>query len=535
MFAGVAGGRLALIAGALVVLGALLFCRLGHYALWDDETMNGLVAKGVLRTGDTSVVMDHGNIVAYRGGILLRDLHDRSLPPLATYITASSFWLFSVNAWAARAPFALIGLATFALLLYGARRESLTALAVLGIGLIGNVSLILFFRQSHYYAPTILFSTAVLYFYWQGRPSPGTLLAIAGLSSLLFVSNYMDYAALYAGLAVDYVLWGRKKWPPAWSSAVLLFGPQIIVNGAAALVWNPLKTGFGAYQGANTILDRLALYYWCWRDADQCEFFALPVMGLAFAVGFYTRRAWLVRGCLGIFVYLTVIACISPQLVKLTSVADVRYLVAIIPLAIVLEAGAICALCGRHAWLAVVAAVLVFGTNLCNGGPLLFDGVQSTLASYARELLNPPPEPYTPTADWINANVPDGESIWVLPDYSTYPLMFRAPRALYAWQLDWPPRPDFAQLPAIHFRGQVPPDYLVAFGPFVGQMAQTLQSWNRPDLRYEQVATLPVFWHDLYRPELFWRSFTPVTGFDPNQYGVHIFKRTSPPIVAPKS
>jgi hypothetical protein len=145
-------------------------------------------------------------------------------------------------------------------------------------------------------------------------------------------------------------------------------------------------------------------------------------------------------------------------------------------------------------------------------------------------LLHPPPEPYTPTAQWINDHVPEGASIWVLPDNATYPLMFHAPRALYAWQLNWPPRPDFAGLPPIHFKGREPPDYLIAFGPSLSEMVQALPKLNRPDVSYERVATINVFWRDLYRPELFWHFFEPITNFNPNSEAVYIFQRTKPPI-----
>jgi len=524
--------RYAVIAAGLVAMAGLLFIQLGHYALWDDETMVGLVAKGVMKTGDTSVLMDHGNVVAFRGGILVRDFRDRATPPLATYITAASFTLLGMNTWAARLPFAIFGLATFALILYWERRESWPALVVLVAGLIGNVSLILYFRQCRYFAPTIFFSVAIVFIYWRWKPTPRALLILAGLSVLLFVSNYMNYLALYVCLAIDYVIWKRKEWPPTLLNGLLLFGPQIILNGAVASVWNPFKTAFGGYQNLTTFSDRLLLFYWYWRDMNWCEYFALPMLVLALIVGITRRRPWLVRGCIAVAVYTTFITVISPQIMNVTSVADVRYTHAIIPLAIALEAGALCILFGRRTILLIGAAIIVFGTNLLNGGPFLQSGLRSTILSFASELLHPQTEPYSPTAQWINEHVPAGDSIWVLPDYATYPLMFRAPDALYAWQLQWPPRPDFARLPMIHFAGQDPPDYLIAFGPSLGEMAQALQQWNRPNVTYEQAATIPVFWKDLYRPELFWRVFEPVTNFDLRSQAVYVFRRTNPPIAA---
>ncbi len=524
--------RYALIAAFLLAIVALLFARLGHYALWDDEAVTALNAKGVMRTGDTSVWMDHGNIIGSRGGNMVVDFHDRSTPPLASYLTAASFTLFGINSWMARLPFALFGLATFALILFWARHESLPVLSVLIIALLTNVSLLLYFRQCRYYGAVIFISVAMAYVYWRWKPTPRTLLSFAALSILLFASNCLCYVATYVCFGVDYLAWKRRDWPPTWRNALLLFGPQIAANGLIFSVWNPLRTEFGSNGASNTFWDRLTLFFWYWRDLDQSEFFALPILLLALAVGLVQRRFWLVRGCVAILVYVTVVTFTSPQPAHLTSVADVRYVVTIIPLAIALEVGVLCILFQRHAILAIGAALIVFGTNLLNGGPFLDSGFRSTILSYAGELLNPPPEPYTPTAEWINQHVPDGDSVWVLPDYATYPLMLHAPRALYAWQLHWPPRPDFAGLPPIHFMGREAPDYLVAFGPSLGAMEQAIGSWNRPDVSYRQVATINTFWKDMYRPELFWRTFTPITGYDPRSQAIYIFQRTKPPIAA---
>ena len=498
--------RTFLIAVFLVMTG-LIFARLGHYALWDDETMTGLVAKGVRHTGDTTVLLDHGNIVAYRGGILIRDFHDRSTPPFSAYLTAAAFSLFGISAFSARLPFALFGLGTVALMLLWVRREKWPVLLVLAAGLVGNVSLILFFRQCRYYGPAIFFSVAVAFVYWRWKPSPRNLLILSALSVLLFVGNYMDYLALYLCLGVDWLIWRRREWQPGRPGWICLLGPQVILNGVLSLIWNPLKTPFGGYEAYNTLGDRVILFFWYWRDMDRCEFFAIPVILLALVVGIIQRRAWLVRGCVALTVFVTGVSLVSPQIIQQSVEGEVRYLAPVIPLALALEAGVLCALFERRRGLMIMAVLIVFGTNLLNGGPFLSWGMRSTLLSYLGELSLPQTEPYTPTARWINDNVPEGKSIWVLPYYAVYPLMFHAPGALYAWQLSWPPRPDFAGLPRIHFIGQEPPDYLIGFGPAARQMMQALRAWNRPDVRYQPVKTLDVYWQDSYRPELYWRNF----------------------------
>jgi hypothetical protein len=518
--------------GVFAVMAALILAQLGHYALWDDESDTALIAKGVLRTGDTSVLLDHGNIVAYRDGIDIVGFCARAMSPLSSYLTAASFALFGEDSFSARLPFALLGLGAVALMLLWVRRESWPVLLVFAAGLAGNISFILFFRQCRYYGPTIFFSVAIVYVYWRLKPTPRHLLLLSGLSALLFASHYLDYFALYLCLAVDWLVWRRREWKPNWFGWICLFGPQVVLNGIIGSIWNPLRTNLGSHEAANTLSDRLTLFFWYWRDMDRCEFFALPVILLALVVGLKWRQGWLVRGVVAMAVYTAGISLVSPQIVSQSMEGEVRYLTPLIPLAIALEAGTLCVLLAGRKTLLAVAAVVVFGTNLLNGGPFLSWGLRSTILSYLGELSVPQTEPYTPTARWINDNVPEGSSIWVEPFYAVYPLMFHAPNAVYAWQLTWPPRLDFAGLPRIQFMGQTPPDYLIGFGPATGQMLQALKNSNRPDLKYRQAATLDVYWQDSYRPELYWRNFQSTTGYDPRSQAVYIFKREVVPPAA---
>jgi hypothetical protein len=510
---------------ALLVWAFLLFAQLGRYSLWDDEALTALSAKAVQRTGDTSVLLDHGNIVGYRNGLCVRDFADRSTPPLAAYLAAASFDCFGVSAFTARLPFALFGLGTGALLFLWAGSLAPPARWVLLGAVLGNVSLILFCRQCRYYSPAIFFSLAVVFVYWRWRPGTRQLLVLAVLSACLFAANFMSYAALYLALGIDYLAWRRREGPLSVRELALLFIPQILLNGAIASVWNPFRTAFGGYEHANTLLDRLTLFAWCWRDMDRCEFFALPLVLLALGVGIFMRRPWLVRGCVALLVYVAAIALVSPQPIRQSAEGEVRYLAPVLPLAIALQAGALVVLLERRKALLAIAAALAFGTNLFNGGPLLSWGLRSTVLSYLGELSLPQAEPYTPTAAWINANVPANDSVWVTPYYAAYPLMFAAPRALYAWQLDWPPRPDFAGLPAIQFTGRVAPDFIVAFGPAQQEIGAVARGAHLPDFHYERVTTIPVYWQEMYRPELYWRRFESTTAFDPDREGVFVFRK----------
>lgn len=159
-------------AGLLLVAATLLFWRLGHYGFWCDEAQTALAAKGILRTGDTSAVVDH-NVVAYRGGILLKDLHERSTPPLPAYVTALVMAVAGEDTGWLRFPFALCGLVCVGLLirwLWRLRADKPTWL-LMSLAILGNVAFLLYCRQCRYYAPAILASLGIVYVYlnWDGR------------------------------------------------------------------------------------------------------------------------------------------------------------------------------------------------------------------------------------------------------------------------------------------------------------------------------------------------------------------------------
>jgi hypothetical protein len=511
--------------GAAALWAFLLLVELGHYALWDDESLVALSAKGIQRTGDTSVLLDHGNVVAYRNGLCIDRFADRSTPPLPAYLVAASFDLVGADAWSARLPFALFGVGTGLLLFLWARSLEPGPRWLFLAAIFGNVSLILFCRQCRYYSPAIFFSVAIVFLYWRWKWTPRHLLLISLLSACLFATNYMSYVALSLALGFDCLLWRRRELALGWKGWACLLVPQALLNGAIFSVWNPFQTQFGGYESFNSLADRATLFLWCWRDMNRCEFFALPLLVLALAVGIWKRQAWMVRGGVALILYVAAIALVSPQLIRHAIESEVRYLAPVIPLALALEAAALWLLLRRSTPVLVIVAVLAFGTNLLNGGPFLSWGSRSTILSYLGELSLPQDEPYTPTADWINAHVPKNASVWVSPYYATYPLMFAAPKVTYAWQLSWPPRKDLAGLPPIQFAGRVSPDYIVTLGPARADFERFMLAKPLPDFHYKAATTLNYYWKDMYRPELYWRRFESITNFDPETEGVTIYEK----------
>jgi hypothetical protein len=517
---------------AITILSAgalLIFARLGHYALWDDEATTALSAIGVWRTGDTTAILDH-NIVAYDSGKELRNLHFRYMPPLPSYLAAPFVGLMGNSALAARLPFGIAGFLCIAILLWWCYRDraSVLVLGLFGIGLLGNVSLFLHFRNARYYSPAILLTVALAYLYlhWDGHRKRLFLFSI--LSLCLWTSNYLIYIALYACLAADYLFWGRKQRGLRWQDWLILLLPQIALGLPLVLVWNPFVAKDLHVEAYESIAGKLTLLWYNLRDSDFNERGPTLLLLLVPAVYFRTRDQWLLRGTVALLTYIVAITLISPHTTANTTNGDLRFLAPLIPLSIFLAVAAIRAICRQKWRLALPMAVLAFTTNFLQVYPYdHLEGFRSTILLYAGELLRPPNDPYKETAKWINANVREGQTIWTMSFYTTYPLMYHAPKAVYAWQISYPPEPQFQRLDPIHYRGIVPPDYIIAFGQVEKKDFISFRNLKAHGIDYQQIEMLDVYGWDRYGPEIMSHVFEPITDFDRNSDAVYIFRRAS--------
>ena len=516
----------------ILISSLLLFAQLGHYALWDDEVGLAIPAKQVWLTGDTSVV-DGLNLMAPRGGVILRDLKDRANPPLPAFILSPLAAIAGTNTILLRLPFAISGLLCVGLMLGWLRMGSapVRVWIILMVGIVGNVSLFLYFRQVRYYGFSILFCTAAVFCYLHWNKSRSHLTVLSLILFGILSTNYMVFAAFMSALVVDYFLWQRHINSLRKRDVFYLSAPLVTFGSAVILIWNPYSTQITHQAAMNSFFDRLTLFWWTLRDLNANEFgcgLILIAAPFLYASGF--KNQWLLRGPVAILAYCFVLAVVSPQPVSLTSVADIRYAAPLIPLCIAIAVVFLWVTTKKlPPYFVVLLALVIFGSNLLNNPYLTRNGFHFTIIDYATELITPPDEPYTPTSQWISCHVAKDSSIWVLPDYMTYPLMFHAPNAIYSWQLDPKQKEEaqFSHLPDIHFRGVVMPDYIVAFGPVVQQVRQYISQWATQGFRYDEEARLLTFWKDLYRPELFWRTFKPIENFDPNTEGIYIFKKQS--------
>lgn len=193
---------------------ALILPNLGNSYLWQDEAQTAVVARTILTEGVPRGT-DGVNFFSQEQG--------KEYGPnyiwkwhtwLSFYLTAGSLAALGNTSFAARLPFALLGIATVVLAYFTGRllwRDRWAALAGSGM-LAASVPFLILSRQCRYYAAAGFFSLLGLHAYAQLKPgarSPAWWLFAAAVG--LFHTHYVYCATLLAAVLVHAALFERSR------------------------------------------------------------------------------------------------------------------------------------------------------------------------------------------------------------------------------------------------------------------------------------------------------------------------------------
>tara|TARA_Y100001936_G_scaffold24512_1_gene22407 strand:+ start:1528 stop:3174 length:1647 start_codon:yes stop_codon:yes gene_type:complete len=184
----------------------IILPNLGSSALQGDEGADTFISTTILKF----------NLPSHSDGInssmLFADVHDGLFvyrPWVAYYIQSFSLYLFGQTTFAARLPFALIGIFTviflyrFALKFTGQRFVAFLA----SFFLASSVPSLIFFRTARYVGMPILLSILLLYFYvdiYKNKKWNPVGLIITSI--IFFHTMYVEFAGVIAGVLIHFFI-----------------------------------------------------------------------------------------------------------------------------------------------------------------------------------------------------------------------------------------------------------------------------------------------------------------------------------------
>ena len=435
----------------LAVAGGLVFFGLSNNAFWDDEANTALFGRNLLHTGKLTA-FDGTNVIGFRQGAEL-DSHlvNVYMPPVQYYLAASGLKLFGATTFGGRFPFVIAGLMSIGVLALFTRWHlgNWIPLWLPPLLVAVNPAYLMFVRQCRYYSVVALV-TMIILATWSHNKTRGHAQIVAGLvaasaACVLMFTNYLDAVALAAVLPVFFM--SRRYRTRANLQLLGTVYLALILAGAYVLTTaNPLIVNV-SYKNTITGLHRIALLLW-WHISGLPRFEFLPIATpvLLLVLLLFNRNgtvASLVREsfllCVVMLVYSIVIVAFSPQTVTgNTQLADMRYVVTLMPIGAVASAAALAA-----SWympyalgpiLAVVTCSLMLGTNLFTSACGNWQPIRSTLYEYLVENAHDYTTGNESIIDFLK-KLPKSYVIRVIPDYMTYPAMFYVPNQHYCCQL----------------------------------------------------------------------------------------------------
>ena len=532
----------------LTLLAALLaFWGLGNNDFWDDEAFTAVYGRNLIRTG-TLIGWDGRNLMDYgMMGFVNEDMIKTFAPRLQYLVAGWSLQIFGDTTAGGRFLFVFIGLFAIPLAAAWFKHEfDSDEFWIMALILALSVPYLLYIRQVRYY-PLGLTSFYGFLLIWAviGRVRHFRWWFLLGMLSLyLLISSQYLYAAGAVAVAIISLVRPRYR-----NRRNLIFLAAIVLMGLTSATWILIFSNSGLLEqtvnsGTTAQFSKFArLMFMVPRDAVRFEFF--PVGMLLFAAGgavvLGRARMTHLRSILLALAYgmgiVTTISIFSPQIPGSTSIdADMRYFVILIPLGAAVGAK-IYEMLRETGFRGVPELFLII---LISSNVLTFNffgriGLHSRLVQYVGEVMNDYTTGSEAISQYIEEEISTEECIFLIPTTASTIQRFYHPQHKFCGHVT--NQAPFAVKHAGEFRADLfwenaVPDYVIVGGRPPDQMSQMLtELYGRST--YELDAVLPVFWANVTRPEIPWRSFSPIPIQDPLVQGVLIFHRTGEPAHPP--
>jgi len=530
-----------------VLAGLLAFWGLGNNDFWDDEAFTAVYGRNFLKTGQL-IGWDGRNLIGYgMMGFVNEDMIITFAPRLQYLVAGLSLKIFGDSTAGGRFLFVFIGLFSIPLAAAWFKHEfDSDEFWIVALILALSVPYLLYICQVRYY-PLGLTSFCGFLWIWAviGRARHFHWWFLLGMLflSLLISSQYLYAAGAVAVVTISLV---RRRYR---NRKNLIFLAAIVLVGLASATWVLIFNNSGLLEqavdsGTTAQFSKFArLMFMVPRDAVRFEFF--PVGMLLFAAGgavvLGRARITHLRSILLVLAYgmgiITAVSIFSPQIPGSTTTdADMRYYVLLIPLSAAVGAK-IYELLRETGFRGVpeLFLVILISSNVLTFNFLGRMGLHSRLVQYVGEVMNDYTTGSEATSQYIEKEISPEECIFLIPTTANIVQRYYHPQHKFCGLVT--NQAPFAKKHAGELRADLfwenaVPDYVIVGGRPPDQMFQLLtELYGRST--YELEAALPVFWANVTRPEIPWRSFSPIPIQDPLVHGVLIFHRTSEPAHPP--
>ena len=544
--------------GVLLAAAYLCLVNLDYAALWHDEAPSALIGKNLMETGDISG-WDGRNLVGGTNGRTLNAQLRDVLPPLTYLLNAATFNLLGVSVTTARLAPALVGILSLGLLFLLLRQHlpnhpRLVFLMFLFAA--WSPQLLLYFRQSRYYAFMVFGVIAAFYLYecWWRSGRIRHLAALALVAALAFFNHYAGGAATMLALATWHLSLRAKATTPRQWLELTVGGLVVVALGGAYLFWlgvigGERSGGFLAWAGmANiteyhgalpVVLIRLWIYT---RDLFTTDWISWPVFlwfagTLAFIAvrrrrgarpernaraGSAKRRraddlplATVGRVVLMGALFALFSTLLSEQPVWNNPVTALRYYVGALPLLLAMK-GLFAEWAWRRSKFMGTAALAVLLLSSAGAWPfnmnMNYTGERTLglhLPQFVREIHRPYRSSTQVVSDYLLEHAEQDDLVYV-PDFADREtLIFTiGHHVLFCCVLNeltpLPPE-KVAALPDWLSTENNIPDWIIMFGKVNSGKLKQIEK------HYVVVAEPDVFFYPTQRPELNWHAFTPLS------------------------
>ena len=515
---------------AIAVAGVLAFTGITNNKFWDDEANTAIFAQNLLETGQLSA-WNGTNLIGYRDGAELdENLVNIFMPPLQYWLAAVGITFFGADELGIRALFVLAGLLC------------MIALALFARGMLGDrfpwylplwltalaPAFLLYIRNCRYYSPGAALSIGLLACL-AGRIHTGRefflrAFTAAVLSTLLMFTSYFNAAGTLAALPFLLLLKTHRT-----RRHMIIGGAGYLCAGVVGvyviMTNNPFASPVPRPDEMEGI-ERIAILFWRnLRDIGTFEFFPvilLPVLALPFLVkklSSLVSEAKIGLALVGMMLATVIVTSLfSPQSVSGSSLADMRYLVPLIPLGTVVTAIVLQILWRLGRPIAAGVFCLVIFSNILHLGflgtynaYLPTRGVECTLCQYVGEVLTDRTTNTEAIIEHID-KFPKDDILLVVPPFMGYSPMYYLPDRKFCCQLmeDHPLSdelrkeiPDYVFWERAH--KYLDRALINAMPPASKEGPLMIRRVNMGYYHYVETLDIPA--RDCSRPEIPWHSF----------------------------